>query len=97
MLRYLFWLCQFLLCFLLLGFTLKNSTPVAGQFFLGYQWQAPLVLVLLVFLFIGVALGILACLTYILSLRREITFLKADGRSGVAGGIDVVDHADVVA
>ena len=85
LLRYLFWLCQFVFFFALLGFSLKNSDPVAVSFFLGYQWQAPLVLVLLVFFVSGVTLGLVACLTYVLRLRRELLLLRKEMRSKPSG------------
>ncbi|MFO1378795.1 MAG: LapA family protein [Chitinivorax sp.] len=95
MLRYLFWLFQFTLFFLLLGFTLKNSHPVAVSFFLGYQWQTPLVLALLVFFAGGAMLGVMACLAYVLKLRREILGLKKDLRSKTAA-LPAIDHSDAV-
>lgn len=95
MLRYLFWLFQFVLFFLLLGFTLKNSNPVAVSFFLGYQWQTPLVLALLVFFAGGATLGVVACLAYVLKLRREILALKKELR-GKTAAMQVIDHPDAV-
>jgi len=95
LLRYLFWLFQFTLFFLLLGFTLKNSHPVAVSFFLGYQWQTPLVLALLVFFAGGAMLGVMACLAYVLKLRREILGLKKDLRSKTAA-LPAIDHSDAV-
>lgn len=96
MLRYVFWLFQFVLFFLLLGFTLKNSNPIAVNFFLGYQWHAPLVLVLLVFFIIGATLGVIACLAYVLRLRREILALKTEQRRRPTYS-EVNDHPDAVA
>ena len=47
--RYLSWLFGFVLFLLALGFAVKNSDTVVVHYYLGYQWQASLVLVMLVF------------------------------------------------
>ena len=65
---------------LLLGFAVKNTDPVAIRYFLGLEWQAPLVLVLLIFFAAGAALGIAASLTIMARQRREILGLKREIR-----------------
>ncbi|GAO36042.1 hypothetical protein SCT_1441 [Sulfuricella sp. T08] len=79
--RYLSWLFGFVLFLLALGFAVKNSDTVVVNYYLGYQWQAPLVLVLLVFLIAGVAIGVAASLGFIFRQRREIFFLKREMRA----------------
>ena len=81
--RYLSWLFGFVLFLLALGFAVKNSDTVAVNYYLGYQWQAPLVLVILVFFFTGVAVGVAASLGFIFRQRREIFFLKREMRARV--------------
>ena len=66
---------------LLLGFAVKNSDSVAMRYFLGFEWHAPLVLVLLVFFTAGAALGIAASLMIMVRQRREIVGLKREIRS----------------
>ena len=61
---------------LLLGFAAKNMDSVAVRYFLGLEWQAPLVFVLLVFFGVGTALGGLASVVVIARQRREILGLK---------------------
>ena len=81
--RYLSWLLGFVLFLLALGFAVKNSDAVVVHYYLGYQWQASLVLVILVFFFTGVAVGVAASLGFIFRQRREIFFLKREMRARV--------------
>jgi lipopolysaccharide assembly protein A len=73
---YLLWLLKFALFVLILSFAVKNTDLVTVSYYLGYQWQAPLVLVLLVFFCAGVAVGIAAGLSLLFRQRREIAALK---------------------
>jgi lipopolysaccharide assembly protein A len=66
---------------LLLGFAVKNSDSVAMRYFLGLEWHAPLVLMLLVFFTAGAALGIAASLMIMVRQRREIVGLKREVRN----------------
>ena len=79
--RYLSWLLGFALFLLALGFAVKNSDAVVVHYYLGYQWQAPLVLVILVFFAAGVAVGVVASLGFIFRQRREILSLKREMRA----------------
>lgn len=79
--RYLSWLLGFVLFLLALGFAVKNSDAVIVHYYLGYQWQAPLVLVILVFFCSGVAVGVAASLGFIFRQRREIFSLKREMRA----------------
>ncbi len=65
-----------LLFLLLLGFAMKNWAPVVVRYYLGAEWQAPLVFVLFVAFAIGMGVGGLACLVHILKQRREIGRLR---------------------
>ena len=79
--RYLAWLSGFALFLLALGFAVKNSEAVVVHYYLGYQWQAPLVLVILVFFAVGVGVGVAASLGYIFRQRRDILSLKREIRA----------------
>jgi len=79
--RYLLWLIKFLLFVLLFGFAMHNADPVTLKFFLGYAWQAPLALVLLVFFVGGAALGLLAALGQVVKQRRELVGLRKELRA----------------
>lgn len=78
--RYLAWFFRILVFLLLLGFAVKNTDTASVRYFYGYEWQAPLVLVLLVFFGAGIAVGVAACLGAIFRQRREISRLKREMR-----------------
>jgi putative membrane protein len=61
-----------LLVFLLvLGFALKNGHPVIFYSYLGYAWQAPLIVMLGLAFVLGAMMGVLALLPTLFQLRRE--------------------------
>ena len=61
-----------LLVFLLvLGFALKNSHPVTFYAYMGYLWQAPLIVMLGLAFVLGALIGLLALLPTLFRLRRE--------------------------
>ena len=66
---------------ILLGFAVKNSDPMAVRYFLGFEWQAPLVFILLVFFAAGVGIGAVASLGIVVRQKRMILRLKRDLRS----------------
>ncbi len=78
--RYLAWLLKFALFVLIVSFAAKNTDTVSVRYYLGQEWQAPLVLVLLVFFCLGAALGIIASLARLFRQRREILALKGELR-----------------
>lgn len=78
--RYLNWLLRAVLFIALLGFAIKNDQSVVLRYFFGYEWQASLVVVLLLFFAAGVGVGVLAVLGNIFRQRREISVLKRELR-----------------
>jgi lipopolysaccharide assembly protein A len=64
------WLLNAAIFFALFAFALNNQEPVALHLFFGARWQAPLVLVLLCALVLGVFLGVLVMLPLWLRARR---------------------------
>lgn len=76
--RYLFWILRIFLFLLLLGLAMKNTDPVAVRYFLGWEWRAPLSLVLFVFFIIGAALGVLAGAAWLYRQRREVALLRRE-------------------
>jgi uncharacterized integral membrane protein len=76
--RYVLWIVKFALFALALTFAVKNSDPVAVRYFLGHEWHAPLIFVLLVFFCVGAVLGLLGALGQILRQRREISSLRRE-------------------
>lgn len=78
--RIFFLLLKTIVFIMLLGFALKNTQTVVLRYFMGLEWQAPLVFVLLVFFALGIASGVLATLMIIVRQRRDITRLKRELR-----------------
>lgn len=74
------WIIKALLFLLILSFALVNTDPVTVRYYLGYQWQAPLVLVLLVAVCLGALVGLLVGLFHTLRLRRQVAALKRELR-----------------
>lgn len=78
--RYMLWIVKFVSFILLFGFAMHNASTVRLNFYLGYYWEAPLALVLLVFLVFGAAIGLLANLGQVIRLRREMLSLRKEKR-----------------
>jgi uncharacterized integral membrane protein len=76
--RYLSWAAKGALFLIILSFALVNTDPVTVRYYLGQQWQAPLVLVLMVALTTGAVLGLVVGLIQALRLRRRIAALEAE-------------------
>ena len=74
--RYLLWIVKIALFAFMLTLAIKNTDPVAVRYFLGYEWRAPLIFVMLVVFCVGAAFGLLGALGQILRQRREIAALK---------------------
>ncbi|MBT9551165.1 MAG: DUF1049 domain-containing protein [Hydrogenophaga sp.] len=69
--KYLMWLLNAAIFFVLFAFALNNQAPVTLHLFFGASWQAPLVLVLLCVLLLGVVLGVLVMLPLWLRARKQ--------------------------
>ncbi|HEX2828786.1 MAG TPA: LapA family protein [Burkholderiales bacterium] len=76
--RYVLWVVKLLLFVVALTFAIKNTDPVSVRYFLGQEWRAPLIFVLLVFFCLGAALGLSAALVQIMRQRREISRLTRE-------------------
>ena len=68
--KYLMWLLNAAIFFVLFAFALNNQEPITLRLFFGAQWQAPLVLVLLLVLLLGVVLGVIVMLPLWLRARK---------------------------
>ena len=77
---YLKWLVRIVIFVLLLGFAVKNLDLVTLNYFMGYQWQEPLVVILLAFTILGVVIGLLAAMCTLFRQRREIQTLRRELR-----------------
>lgn len=76
--RYFYALLTALLFIAMLGFAVKNAEPVTLHYYLGFAWSAPLVLVILASFALGVALGIVACLSLVVRQRRAVNAMKRE-------------------
>jgi uncharacterized integral membrane protein len=82
--RILMWIFKFLLFVLVLTFAVMNTDTVTLRYFLGWEWQSPLIFVLLITFCAGIALGLTVGLGQILKQRREITALGRKLRDAAA-------------
>ncbi|WP_342707157.1 LapA family protein [Nitrosovibrio tenuis] len=72
MMRYPIWFLRIVVFLLLFGFTVRNTETVTLRYYFGYEWQAPLVLIILLFFALGIAIGAASCLGKLFRQRREI-------------------------
>jgi lipopolysaccharide assembly protein A len=61
-----------------LTFAVRNTDVVTVRYFLGWEWQSPLIFVMLIAFCAGIALGLLAALPKLFRQRREIATLKRE-------------------
>lgn len=67
---------KLLLFFAALTFAVKNTDSVTVRYYLGAEWQAPLIFVLLVVFCLGALAGVTAMLAQVVRLRRELARLR---------------------
>jgi putative membrane protein len=79
--RIFWWIFNFVLFLIALGFALANTEPAVLRFFAGdLSWRAPLVIFLLIFFAAGVLVGLLAAVPSWFRQRREIARLTRELR-----------------
>ena len=83
--KVLLWIIRLTVIVLLTAFAVRNADDVILRTFLGYQWRAPLVLVLFVFFVGGVTVGLLAPLGALFRMRRELNELR---RGAAVSGLE---------
>jgi putative membrane protein len=76
--RILSWTLRIILFLALFLFALKNTDTVSLRLYFDQVWQAPLILVLLVFFAAGAAIGVLATLATVFRQRRDIARLQRE-------------------
>ncbi len=74
--RYLIRFLWTILVLFLLTFAVKNTETIVLRYYFNYEWQAPLILILLFFLVIGVVVGISCCVSTIFNQQRENSMLR---------------------
>jgi lipopolysaccharide assembly protein A len=86
-LKYLMWLLNAAIFFALFAFALNNQEAVTLRLFFGASWQAPLVLVLLMVLVLGVFMGVAVMLPLWLrakKARRQHPVMDTDSGADAA-------------
>ncbi|MDR2506683.1 MAG: lipopolysaccharide assembly protein LapA domain-containing protein [Candidatus Accumulibacter sp.] len=78
--RTIFWGFRILIFLFLLSFAVKNTEPVAIRFFFGITWEAPFIVILLAFFFMGAVLGMVSLLGRVFGLRREIAGVRREAK-----------------
>ena len=94
--QYLMWIIKVALFLLILSFAIVNTDPVTVRYYLGYQWQAPLVVVLLVAIGAGALVGLLTGLFQTLRLRRQIAVLKRELDATRQPEVPVIPPSDLL-
>jgi len=79
--RYVRWIIRLLLFVVVVSFAVKNTDPVTVRYYLGSEWQAPLVVVLLIAFCVGAAVGMMTGLGQLFRQRRQIGGLRRELRS----------------
>ena len=69
---------KLVLFFVVVTFAVKNTDMVTVRYFFGWEWQSPLIFVMLIAFCAGIALGLLAALPKLFRQRREITSIKRE-------------------
>jgi uncharacterized integral membrane protein len=76
--RYFYAVLGFLLFLIALGFALKNAEPVTLHYYLGFAWQAPLSLTLLIAFCAGVVVGLAAGFSLLIAQRRRLIGMQQE-------------------
>ena len=75
------WIFVAIVFIALLFISLQNADPVTLRLFTFYQWQAPLVFVVLIAFASGVALGLLAGAIKVVRLKRQLARVRREHRA----------------
>ena len=79
--KYLMWLLNAAIFFVLFAFALNNQEPVVLHLFFGAQWITPLVLLLFMALLLGIFLGVMVMTPLWLKARRDAAHKPSDTRA----------------
>lgn len=74
--RIIVWIVRLAVFLVLFGFAVKNDQFITLNFYMGKQWQLPLVFVILVAFAAGALVGVTATLSSLVRQRREIGRLR---------------------
>jgi putative membrane protein len=70
------WIIKLTLFLIALTFAVKNTDSVTVRYYLGVEWQAPLIFVILVVFCLGATAGVIAILGHVIRLQREVSRLR---------------------
>lgn len=90
--KYLSWLLKAAVFFTVFAFALNNQDDVRVHFFFGNHWDAPLVLVVLATLALGVVLGIAVMVPLWLKARKARAADTPSSDSAPANNHDIPPH-----
>ncbi len=76
-----------------LTFAIKNTDVVTVRYYLGMQWQAPLIFVILTVFCLGAVAGVFASLMHIVRLRRDNSRLRHNLKSARPAEVPVKNTA----
>lgn len=79
-----FWIVKLLLFLIALTFAVKNTDMVTVRYYLGVQWQAPLIFVILAVFCLGAVAGVFASLGHIVRLRRDLSRMRKENSDAKA-------------
>ncbi len=82
--RLIAWLLRGIIFFTLFAFALNNQQPATVHWFFGFEWQAPMVIIVLAAVGAGAVLGVLAMLPNWLRARRAPAATRAFGAAPAA-------------
>ncbi|WP_323003413.1 LapA family protein [Denitromonas sp.] len=82
--RIIVWIIRLAVFLVLFGFAVKNDQLITLNFYMGKQWQLPLVFVILVAFAAGALVGVTATLSSLVRQRREIGRLRKSLRKAEA-------------
>lgn len=94
--RFLNWLLRAFIFFALFAFALNNQQAATVRWFFGVQWQAPMVIVVLIAFAAGCAMGALAMAPHWWRERRHAKRLAPRSATGSEQG-QAVPRSDAVA
>ncbi|MEK7436083.1 MAG: LapA family protein [Pseudomonadota bacterium] len=92
--RVIAWILRIILFLALFLLALKNTEPVSLRLYFDQMWQAPLILVLLVFFAAGAVVGVLATLATVFRQRRELARIRRELGSRPSENAAVTPGAD---
>ena len=91
--RILIWIIRLAVFFVLFGFAVKNDQLVTLKFYVGGEWQLPLVSVILMAFAAGALVGVTATLSSLLRQRREIGRLRRSLRKAEQASKEIASTA----